>query len=402
MSATTTPLELEATYLHTCPHCGHGLTFDSSTSTITETTTVESPPLPLIIPPGPLTNLAHESGMNAAEELKLLKQQVSDIARVCNAVSRGDLSRRITVPVQGAVMVQLKDVVNEMVDKLGQFAQGMTRVLQDPDIRSTPSGQSEAPDIEGTWFDLTSSICDLVSNQTNQIRAITEVTKAVTLGDLSKQVDVEARGEMLELKATVNHMISSLRAVIEEVSRVALDIQQGVMGSQIFLPDVQGSWKALTDNLNVMADRVTMHVRWNASVYRVVAHGDLTWRIGSSAYGEMSEVKEIIHDILQTISAVAYEIARVTHEVGTDGKLGQRVQLDHLDLEGAWKNLVHDVNNMTANLASQVRTIAIAIKTIEHGDYTQKIVPDIFHGEMLALVNSINRIMDTCLHSKRK
>ncbi|KAG9073424.1 hypothetical protein FS749_015238, partial [Ceratobasidium sp. UAMH 11750] len=227
---------------------------------------------PLVLPPGPLSAAAFESGMSAVEELKLLKAQVQDVARVCKAVAEGDLSQKITVPVQGVVMVQLKDVINTMVDKLGRFAQEVTRVSLEVGTEGRLGGQAIVRDVRGTWSELTTVVNRLAANLTSQVRGIAEVTKAVAKGDLSKQIGVDAKGEILELKNTVNTMVVRLRMFAGEVTRVALDVgSRGILGGQASVPDVEGVWQELTDNVNRMCSNLTNQVRSIALVTTAVA-----------------------------------------------------------------------------------------------------------------------------------
>jgi len=235
-----------------CPSCGRTLT---SSSTLTKLAELQGQvPIatsPLVVPPGPLAAAAFESGMSAVEELRLLKDQVQDVANVCNAVARGDLSKKITVPVQGVVMVQLKEVINAMVDKLGQFAKEVTRVSQEVGTEGKLGGQALVLDVEGTWRELTGVVNSLAANLTNQVRSIAKVTKAVAQGDLSKQIDVDAQGEILELKNTVNEMVVKLRVLAAEVTRVTLEVgSKGVLGGQAHVPDVEGVWLELTRNVS--------------------------------------------------------------------------------------------------------------------------------------------------------
>ncbi|KXN80877.1 Hybrid signal transduction histidine kinase J [Leucoagaricus sp. SymC.cos] len=254
---------------------------------------------PMIVPSmGPLAHAAFESGMSAVEELKLLKAQVQDVARVCNAVARGDLSQKITVPVQGVVMVQLKDVINTMVDKLGQFAKEVTRVSQEVGTEGKLGGQALVLDVEGTWEKLTGVVNKLAANLTSQVRSIAKVTKAVALGDLSKQIEVDARGEILDLKNTVNGMVVRLRALAAEVTRVTLEVgSQGKLGGQAHVPDVEGVWFELVRNVNRMCSSLTDQVRSIAVVTTVVAGGDLTQKIEIQVEGEMSTLITFVNTV---------------------------------------------------------------------------------------------------------
>ncbi|KIN99259.1 hypothetical protein M404DRAFT_155633 [Pisolithus tinctorius Marx 270] len=388
---------------------------------------------PLVVPPGPLAAAAFESGMSAVEELRLLKAQVQDVARVCNAVARGDLSQKITVPVQGVVMVQLKDVINTMVDKLGQFAKEVTRVSQEVGTEGKLGGQALVLDVEGTWRELTGVVNKLAANLTNQVRSIATVTKAVALGDLSKQIDVDARGEILDLKNTVNGMVVRLRALAAEVTRVTLEVgSQGKLGGQAHVPDVEGvwfelvrnslshfaaevtrvarevgtegklggqarvtnvggTWKDLTDCVNVMAANLTLQVRTIAVATTAVARGDLTQQItGVSVSGEMLALVNTINDMIAQLAIFAKEVKKVAFEVGTEGKLG--VQAEVGNVQGIWQEITMSVNTMASNLTTQVRGFAQISAAAMDGDFTRFITVEA-SGEMDSLKTQINQMV---------
>lgn len=321
-----------------------GMTSQSNGSTTggtTSTTPLSSSPL--VVPMGPLAAAAFESGMSAVEELRLLKAQVQDVARVCNAVARGDLSQKITVPVQGVVMVQLKDVINTMVDKLGQFAKEVTRVSQEVGTEGKLGGQALVLDVEGTWRELTGVVNKLAANLTSQVRSIAKVTKAVALGDLSKQIEVDARGEILDLKNTVNGMVVRLRALAAEVTRVTLEVgSQGKLGGQAHVPDVEGVWLNLVRNVNRMCSSLTDQVRSIAHVTTAVARGDLTQKIEIQVEGEMSTLKGTVNSMVDQLSAFASEVTRVALEVGTQGILGGQARVE--GVQGTWADLTRNVN----------------------------------------------------------
>ncbi|KAI9435062.1 HAMP TYPE histidine kinase [Lactarius indigo] len=319
---------------------------------------------PGIIPPGPLTTAAFESGMSAVEELRLLKAQVQDVARVCNA--------KITVPVQGVVMVQLKDVINGMVDKLGQFAREVTRVSQEVGTEGKLGGQALVLDVEGTWRELTGVVNKLAANLTNQVRNIARVTKAVALGDLSKQIDVDARGEILDLKNTVNQMVVRLRALAAEVTRVTLEVgSQGILGGQAHVPDVEGVWLELTRK---------HQVRSIATVTTAVAQGDLTRKIEIQVEGEMATLKTTVNSM----------VTRVALEVGTQGILGGQARVE--GVQGTWADLTLNVNKMASNLTDQVRSISEVTKAVALGDLSKQVEVDV-QGEMLDLKMTVNSMV---------
>ncbi|RPD58040.1 hypothetical protein L227DRAFT_469196, partial [Lentinus tigrinus ALCF2SS1-6] len=282
--------------------------------------------------------------------------QVQDVARVCNAVARGDLSQKITVPVQGMVMIQLKDVINAMVDKLGQFAKEVTRVSQEVGT-------------EGYVF-LTYAISarryardDTMAELPTHVRSIAKVTKAVALGDLSKQIEVDARGEILELKNTVNGMVVRLRALTAEVTRVTMEVgSKGQLGGQAHVPDVEGVWQELMRNVNRMCSSLTDQVRSIAKVTTAIARGDLTQKIDVEVEveGEMLTLKRTVNSMVDQLSAFASEVTRVALEVGTQGILGGQARVE--GVQGTWADLTRNVNKMATNLTDQVRSISEVTK----------------------------------------
>ncbi|ETW76839.1 hypothetical protein HETIRDRAFT_389878 [Heterobasidion irregulare TC 32-1] len=329
--------------------------------------------------------------MSAVEELKLLKAQVQDVARVCNAVARGDLSQKITVPVQGVVMVQLKDVINTMVDKLGLFAREVTRVSQEVGTEGKLGGQALVLDVEGTWRELTGVVNKLAANLTSQVRSIARVTKAVALGDLSKQIDVDASGEILDLKNTVNGMVVRLRALAAEVTRVTLEVgSQGILGGQAHVPDVEGVWLELTRNVNRMCSSLTDQVRSIATVTTAVAKGDLTRKIEIQVEGEMATLKTTVNSMVDQLSAFASEVTRVALEVGTQGILGGQATVE--GVQGTWADLTRNVNKMASNLTDQVRSISEVTKAVALGDLSRTVNVDV-QGEMLDLKMTVNQMV---------
>ncbi|KAF4622058.1 hypothetical protein D9613_009580 [Agrocybe pediades] len=372
-----------------CPTCGKSISDPLMLYSNTPDQPLNSSPL--IVPMGPLAAAAFESGMSAVEELKLLKAQVQDVARVCNAVARGDLSQKITVPVQGVVMVQLKDVINTMVDKLGQFAKEVTRVSQEVGTEGKLGGQALVLDVEGTWRELTGVVNKLAANLTSQVRSIAKVTKAVALGDLSKQIEVDARGEILDLKNTVNGMVVRLRALAAEVTRVTLEVgSQGKLGGQAHVPDVEGVWLNLVRNVNRMCSSLTDQVRSIAVVTTAVARGDLTQKIEIQVEGEMSTLKGTVNSMVDQLSAFASEVTRVALEVGTQGILGGQAKVE--GVQGTWADLTRNVNKMASNLTDQVRSISEVTKAVALGDLGKLVNVDV-QGEMLDLKMTVNSMV---------
>ncbi|KAH6897665.1 hypothetical protein BKA70DRAFT_1315390, partial [Coprinopsis sp. MPI-PUGE-AT-0042] len=365
--------------LSSLPSCGQ---WAPNGTTTTATTLLEGSPTPASEDASPLS---------ATEELQLLKAQVQDVARVCNAVARGDLSQKITVPVQGVVMVQLKDVINGMVDKLGQFAKEVTRVSQEVGTEGKLGGQALVLDVEGTWRELTGVVNKLAANLTNQVRSIAKVTKAVALGDLSKQIEVDARGEILDLKNTVNGMVVRLRALAAEVTRVTLEVgSQGKLGGQAHVPDVEGVWFELVRNVNRMCSSLTDQVRSIAMVTTAVARGDLTQKITIQVEGEMSTLKGTVNSMVDQLSAFASEVTRVALEVGTQGILGGQARVE--GVQGTWADLTRNVNKMASNLTDQVRSISDVTKAVAAGDLTKLVNVDV-QGEMLDLKMTVNSMV---------
>ncbi|KDQ51728.1 hypothetical protein JAAARDRAFT_139768 [Jaapia argillacea MUCL 33604] len=346
---------------------------------------------PLVVPPGPLAAAAYESGMSAVEELKLLKAQVQDVARVCNAVARGDLSQKITVPVQGVVMVELKEVINSMVDRLGQFAVEVTRVSLEVGTEGKLGGQAVVVDVEGTWKELTGVVNKLAANLTSQVRSIAQVTKAVAHGDLSKFIEVDAKGEILDLKNTVNGMVIRLRTLAAEVTRVTSEVgSQGKLGGQAHVPDVEGVWLELTRNVNRMCASLTDQVRTIAHVTTAVAKGDLTQKIEIQVEGEMLTLKETVNSMVDQLSAFASEVTRVALEVGTQGILGGQAKVE--GVQGTWADLTRNVNKMASNLTDQVRSISEVTKAVALGDLSKLVNVDV-QGEMLELKMTVNSMV---------
>ncbi|KAK0464807.1 hypothetical protein IW261DRAFT_1347247 [Armillaria novae-zelandiae] len=352
-----------------------------------------SPNSPLIVTPsGSLATVAVESGLSAVEELKLLKDQVQDVARVCNAVANGDLSQKITVEVRGAVMVSLKDAINTMVEKLGKFAKEVTRVSQEVGTEGRLGGQAVVPDVEGTWQELTDVVNNLAANLTSQVRSIAAVTKAVAVGDLSKQIEVDARGEILDLKNTVNGMVIRLRALAAEVTRVTLEVgSQGKLGGQATVEDVEGVWFELVKNVNRMCLSLTDQVRSIASVTTAVAEGDLTRKVEIEVEGEMHQLKATVNSMVDDLNAFASEVTRVALEVGTQGILGGQAKVE--GVKGTWADLTRNVNKMANNLTDQVRSISKVTKAVATGNLTQLVEVDA-QGEMLDLKITVNKMVE--------
>ncbi|MFT3781684.1 MAG: HAMP domain-containing protein [Nibricoccus sp.] len=320
-----------------------------------------------------------------------LTAQVRNIADVTIAVAKGDLSRKITVDVRGEIL-QLKEAINVMVDQLRSFAAEVTRVAREVGTEGKLGGQAVVPGVAGTWKDLTDSVNAMASNLTAQVRNIADVTTAVARGDLSRKITVDVRGEILELKETINTMVDRLNAFASEVSRVAREVgTEGKLGGQAVVPGVAGTWKDLTDNTNLMAANLTDQVRNIAEVTTAVARGDLSRKITVDVKGEILELKNTINTMVDQLNGFASEVSRVAREVGTEGKLGGQAQVS--GVAGTWKDLTDNVNSMAYNLTAQVRNIADVTTAVAKGDLSRKITVDV-KGEILELKNTINTMVD--------
>ena len=320
-----------------------------------------------------------------------LTQQVRNIAQVTTAVARGDLSRKITVDVQGEIL-ELKDTVNTMVDQLNSFASEVSRVAREVGTDGKLGGQARVPGVAGTWKDLTDNVNSMATNLTAQVRNIAQVTTAVARGDLSRKITVDVKGEILELKDTINTMVDQLNSFASEVTRVAREVgSEGKLGGQATVPGVAGTWKNLTDNVNSMASNLTSQVRNIAEVSAAIANGDLSRKITVDVKGEILELKITINTMVDQLNAFASEVSRVAREVGTEGKLGG--QADVGGVAGTWKNLTDNVNSMASNLTGQVRNIADVATAVARGDLSRKVTVDV-QGEILELKNTINTMVD--------
>jgi CheY-like chemotaxis protein/signal transduction histidine kinase/HAMP domain-containing protein len=320
-----------------------------------------------------------------------LTSQVRNIADVTTAVANGDLSRKITVEAKGEVLT-LKSTINTMVDQLSAFAAEVTRVAREVGTEGMLGGQANVPGVAGTWKDLTDNVNFMASNLTNQVRNIAVVTTAVANGDLSQKITVEVRGEVLDLKDTINNMVEKLRIFADEVSRVAREVgTEGRLGGQASVPGVGGTWKDLTENVNAMAGNLTIQVRNIADVTTAVARGDLSRKITVDVRGEILELKNTINTMVDQLNAFANEVTRVAREVGTEGKLGGQAKVP--GAAGVWRDLTDNVNGLASNLTTQVRNIADVTTAVANGDLSQKITVEA-QGEVLSLKNTINNMVD--------
>ncbi|TMH33591.1 MAG: hybrid sensor histidine kinase/response regulator, partial [Betaproteobacteria bacterium] len=321
-----------------------------------------------------------------------LTAQVRNIADVTTAVARGDLSKKITVDVKGEIL-ELKNTINTMVDQLSSFASEVTRVAREVGTEGRLGGQADVQGVAGTWKDLTESVNSMASNLTAQVRNIADVTTAVATGDLSKKITVDVKGEILELKNTINTMVDQLRSFASEVTRVAREVgTEGKLGGQADVQGVAGTWKDLTEGVNFMATNLTDQVRNIADVTKAVARGDLSKKITVDVKGEILELKNTINTMVDQLSSFASEVTRVAREVGTEGMLGG--QADGRGVAGTWKDLTDSVNSMAGNLTSQVRGIAKVVTAVANGDLQRKLTVEA-KGEIAALSDTINGMIET-------
>ncbi|MET9843205.1 HAMP domain-containing protein [Streptomyces ossamyceticus] len=320
-----------------------------------------------------------------------LTSQVRNVAQVTTAVAQGDLSQKITVDARGEIL-ELKNTINTMVDQLSGFADEVTRVAREVGTEGRLGGQADVKGVKGTWRDLTDSVNFMAGNLTAQVRNVAQVATAVAQGDLSQKITVDARGEILELKNTINTMVDQLSAFADEVTRVAREVgTEGNLGGQAIVRGVSGTWKDLTDNVNVMASNLTGQVRSIAQVATAVARGDLSQKITVEAKGEVAALADVINTMVDTLSAFADEVTRVAREVGTEGRLGGQAHVPNV--AGTWKDLTDNVNSMANNLTGQVRNIALVTTAVANGDLSKKIDVDA-RGEILELKTTINTMVD--------
>src|SRR5687767_5485412 len=320
-----------------------------------------------------------------------LTVQLRDMSKVATAIASGDLNQKITVQARGEIL-QIKNVINTMVDQLSGFASEVTRVAKEVGTEGKLGGQAEVPGVAGTWEDLTDNVNAMAANLTSQVRNIADVTTAVARGDLGKKITVDARGEILELKNTVNTMVDQLSSFASEVTRVAKEVgTEGKLGGQADVRGVAGTWKDLTDNVNELASNLTVQLRDVSKVATAIATGDLNQKITVQAQGEILQIKNVVNTMTDQLNAFASEVTRVAREVGTEGKLGGQAEVG--GVAGTWEDLTDNVNAMAANLTSQVRNIADVTTAVARGDLGKKITVDA-RGEILELKNTVNTMVD--------
>lgn len=320
-----------------------------------------------------------------------LTDQVREIASVTTAVAHGDLTQKIERPAQGEIL-QLQQTINTMVDQLRTFAAEVTRVARDVGTEGILGGQAEIEGVKGMWNTLTVNVNAMANNLTTQVRDLAMVTTAVAKGDLTQKVKAECKGEIFELKSTINSMVDQLQQFAREVTKIAREVgTEGRLGGQATVHDVEGTWRDLTENVNGMAMNLTNQVREIARVTTAVAKGDLSEKIAVEVKGEMLDLKITINTMVDRLSTFAFEVSKVAREVGTDGTLGGQAQVENV--EGKWKDLTENVNTMASNLTQQVRGISTVTQAIANGDMSQKIEVEAA-GEILVLKETVNNMVD--------
>src|SRR5437762_2737654 len=338
-----------------------------------------------------------KSRVDALNELiENLVRPTAEMARVIGAVAKGNLSETVALEAEGQPLrgefLSTAKMVNGMVKQLDAFAGEVTRVAREVGTEGKLGGQAVVPGVAGTWKDLTDTVKRIAGNVTAKVRNIADVTVAVASGDLSKKVAVDAKGEILQLKDTINTMVDQLRSFAAEVTRVAREVgTDGKLGGQAVVPGVAGTWKDLTDNVNFMASNLTGQVRNIAEVATAIARGDLSRKITVAVKREVRQLKDTINTMVDQLNAFASEVSRVAREVGTEGKLGGQAEVP--GVAGTWKNLTDSVNSMASNLTGQVRNIAHVATAIARGDLSRKITVYL-HDALPKFKDTINTMVD--------
>jgi signal transduction histidine kinase/HAMP domain-containing protein/ActR/RegA family two-component response regulator len=329
---------------------------------------------------------------------------MTEVARVIGSVAKGDLSQRMMLDADGRPLrgeaLRLGTVVNTMVGQLNAFASEVSRVAREVGSEGKLGGQAQMKGVGGVWKDLTDNVNSMAANLTGQVRNIAEVTTAVARGDLSKKISVEVKGELLELKNTINTMVDQLNAFASEVSRVAREVgSEGKLGGQAQMKGVGGVWKDLTDNVNSMAANLTNQVRSVARVVTAVAQGDLHRKLTVEAKGEVAALADTINGMIDTLAVFADQVTNVAREVGTEGKLGGQARVP--GAAGTWRELIENVNRLAANLTTQVRAIAEVATAVTKGDLTRSITVEAL-GEVASLKDNINEMIRNLKDTTRK
>ncbi|MBO0356784.1 HAMP domain-containing protein, partial [Hymenobacter sp. BT186] len=317
---------------------------------------------------------------------------VLEVGKVLKNISKGNLDETFQIPVSGDFKV-MAETINKTIDNLNLFAGEVTRVAQEVGTEGKLGGQASVPNVGGVWKDLTDNVNTMASNLTSQVRDIANVATAVAKGDLSQKMTVDVKGEVLELKNILNQMVDSLNIFGDEVTRVALEVgTEGKLGGQASVPNVRGTWKDLTDNVNYMASNLTSQVRDIANVANAVAKGDLTQKMTVDVRGELLDLKQNLNQMVDSLNLFAGEVTRVALEVGTEGKLGGQASVPNV--AGVWKDLTDNVNFMASSLTLQVRDIANVATAVAKGDLSQKVTVEL-KGELLDLKQNLNQMVDS-------
>src|SRR5690349_16671452 len=321
-----------------------------------------------------------------------LAVQLRDVGGGATAIANGDPTRKITVEARGEIL-QIKDVINKMVDQLSSFAAEVTRVAREVGTEGKLGGQADVRGVSGVWKDLTDNVNFMASNLTKQVRGIVKVVTAIANGDLSQKFVLEAKGEVAALAETINSMTDTLRTFADQVTTVAREVGvEGKLGAQARVPGAAGTWKDLTDNVNFMASNLTKQVRGIVRVVTAVANGDLNQKFVLEAKGEVAALAETINSMTDTLRTFADQVTGVAREVGIEGKLGGEATVP--GVAGTWKDLTDNVNFMASNLTKQVRGIVRVVTAVANGDLNQKFVLEA-KGEVAALAETINSMTDT-------
>ncbi|KAF2006615.1 hypothetical protein P154DRAFT_517669 [Amniculicola lignicola CBS 123094] len=337
----------------------------------------------------------NELTVNVNAMAQNLTTQVRDIAQVTTAVAQGNLTRKVEAECKGEIL-ELKLTINRMVDQLQQFAHEVTKIAREVGSEGRLGGQATVHGVEGTWKDLTENVNGMAMNLTTQVREIAEVTTAVARGDLSRKVKAEVQGEILSLKITINTMVDRLNTFAQEVSKVAREVgTDGILGGQAQVDNVEGKWKDLTDNVNTMAQNLTLQVRSISEVTQAIAKGDMTRRVHVDAEGEIRLLKDTVNDMVVRLDDWSLAVKRVARDVGVDGKMGGQADVQHID--GRWKEITTDVNTMAQNLTSQVRAFGDITNAAMEGKFTQITVEA--SGEMDELKRKINQMVSSLRES---
>jgi signal transduction histidine kinase/HAMP domain-containing protein/ActR/RegA family two-component response regulator len=308
------------------------------------------------------------------------------------AVRGGDFSTRL--PHTGdPLMDEIASVFNGMTDQIGLFTSEVTRVAREVGTDGKLGGQAQVPGVAGTWKDLTDSVNAMAGNLTGQVRDIAQIATAVARGDLTRKITVDVKGEMQELKGTLNTMVDQLSSFADEVTRVAREVgTEGRLGGQAQVPGVGGTWRDLTDSVNFMAGNLTSQVRNIDLVVTAVAQGDLSKKIDVDARGEILELKTTINTMVDQLSSFAAEVTRVAREVGSKGRLGGQAEVE--GVSGTWKRLTENVNELAGNLTRQVRAISQVTSAVATGDLTRSITVEA-EGEVAELKDNINAMVQS-------